>query len=192
MPQYLKGDLGMGAIRFKLSYAKAIEALVWLAKMKPGIDIYHVAKVLFYADKMHVNKYLRPILGDTYIRMDYGPVPSCVLDLIKKNMWLSPNQKESIGASLDIDSDNNFELRALRDPNMDYFSKSDIECLNDSLHKYGDLPFDELYKLTHSERCYIKTDQNEKIDYALLIDEDDSLRNETIDHMRELSQYVQM
>lgn len=182
----------MGAIRFKISYAKAIEALVWLAEMKPGIDIYHVAKVLFYADKMHTNKYLRPILGDNYIRMDYGPVPSGVLDLIKKNMWLSPNQKESIRASLDIGADDNFALRALRKPNMDYFSKSDIECLNDSLHKYGDLPFDELYKLTHSERCYNETGQNEKIDYALLIDEDTPLRNEAIEHMRELSQYVQM
>jgi hypothetical protein len=27
-----------------------------LANRKPGIDIYHVAKVLFYADKMHINK----------------------------------------------------------------------------------------------------------------------------------------
>ena len=179
-------------IRFKISYAKAIEALVWLAKMKPGIDIYHIAKVLFYADKMHVNKYLRPIIGDNYIKMPYGPVPSGVSDLIKKNMWLSPNQQESVESSLEIDADNHYKLKARRDPDMDYFSKSDLECLEDALKKYGDLSFDQLYNLTHSEKCYNETDSNEKIDYALFIDDDDPLREETIDHMREHSQYVQM
>lgn len=181
----------MGAIRFKISYAKAIEALVWLAKMKPGIDVYHVAKVLFYADKMHVNKYLRPIIGDNYIKMSYGPVPSGVLDLIKKNMWLSPNQRKNIEDSLEIDAENKFKLKALRDPDLDYFSNSDLECMDDSLKKYGGLSFDQLYGLTHLEKCYNETDSNEKIDYALFID-DDPLRNENIDHMRELSQYVQM
>jgi uncharacterized phage-associated protein len=182
----------MGTIRFKVSYAKAIETLVWLAKMKPEIDIYHVAKVLFYADKMHLNKYLRPIIGDDYVRMPYGPVPSGVLNLIKKNMWLSPNQLRIIKASLDIDDADNFKLTALRDPDMDYFSKSDIECLTDALNKYGNLSFDQLYELTHSEKCYSETAPNEKIDYALWIDENDPLRDETLDHMRELSQYVQM
>ena len=75
----------MDQIRFKISYDKAIEVLVWLAKMKPGIDIYHIAKVLFYADKMHINKYARPVIGDSYIKMPYGPVPSGVSDLIKRN-----------------------------------------------------------------------------------------------------------
>ena len=37
-------------IRFKISYDKATEVIIWLAKMKPGIDIYHVAKVLFYME----------------------------------------------------------------------------------------------------------------------------------------------
>ena len=65
-------------VRYEISYDKAIEVLVWLANTKPGIDIYHVCKVLFYADKSHINKYLRPIIGDYYIKMDYGPVPSGV------------------------------------------------------------------------------------------------------------------
>jgi hypothetical protein len=33
-------------ISYKLNFEKAIEALVWLAQNKPGIDIYHIAKVL--------------------------------------------------------------------------------------------------------------------------------------------------
>jgi len=50
-------------IIYRVNYNKAVEALVWIADQKPGVDIYHVAKVFFYADKKHVNRYARPILG---------------------------------------------------------------------------------------------------------------------------------
>lgn len=180
-------------IRFKISYDKAIEAIIWLSKMKPGIDIYHVAKVLFYADKMHINKYARPVVGDTYIRMPYGPVPSAVRDLITENQWLTPKQIEKIKNSLVIDkSDHYFKLAAVREPDMEYFSKSDIECLTDSLNKYGDLSFDELYDLTHSEKCYYETEQNDKIDYGFLIDENNPLKEEILKHMEDISQYIQV
>ena len=69
-------------IQFKITYDTTIEVIIWLANMKPGIDIYHVAKVFFYADKMHINKYGRPITGDTYFSMKRGPVLSNVLDII--------------------------------------------------------------------------------------------------------------
>lgn len=180
-------------IRFKISYDKATEAIVWLAWMKPGIDIYRVAKVLFYADKTHINKYARPVTGDTYIKMPYGPVPSGIRDLITENSWLSPKQLDKIRNSLVIDkSSNYFKLATVREPDMGYFSKSDIECLTDSLNKYGELTFDELYKLTHSEKCYYRTDPDDKIDYALLVDDDNPLRDEILEHMKETSQYIQV
>ncbi len=180
-------------IRFRINYNKAIEVVVWLAKMKPGIDIYHVAKVLFYADKMHINKYARPITGDTYLRMPYGPVPSGVRDLITENSWLTPDQLKKVRDFLYIDkSDNYFKLTSKREPEIDYFSKSDIECLTYCLNNYGNLSFDELYKLTHSERCYYETESNDKIDYALLVDDDNPARSEILEHMEEISRYVQV
>ena len=109
-------------IRFKVSYDKVIETLIWLAKKKPGIDIYHVAKVLFYADKIHINKYARPVIGDTYIRMPAGPVPSAVRDLITENSWLSPKQSEKVKNSLQIGSKAEYyKLVATREPDLNYF-----------------------------------------------------------------------
>lgn len=181
------------SIQFKISYDKTTEVIIWLANKKPGIDIYHVAKVLFYADKMHINKYGRPITGDTYIRMPYGPVPSGVRDLVTENSWLSPKQLEQIKSSLIIDkSDNRYKLAATREPNMKYFSKTDIACLKNSLSEYGDMSFDELYNSTHSEKCYYETDPNEKIDYALLIDDENPFKSEILENMEEISQYIQV
>lgn len=179
-------------IQFKISYDKATEVIIWLAKMKPGIDIYHVSKILFYADKMHINKYGRPITGDTYIKMPYGPVPSGVRDLITENSWLSPKQASRIKNSLIIDKNNNYKLTATREPDMEYFSKSDITCLKDSLSKYGWLSFDGLYNSTHSEKCYYETSPNDKINYALLIDDSNPFKNEILEDMEERSQYTQV
>ncbi|RLC19241.1 MAG: hypothetical protein DRI57_07435 [Deltaproteobacteria bacterium] len=180
-------------IQFKISHDKTTEVIIWLANMKPGIDIYHVAKVLFYADKMHINKYGRPITGDTYIRMPYGPVPSGLRDLITENSWLSPRQLNQIKNSLIIDkSDNHYKLAATREPDMNYFSKSDIICLKDSLSEYGEMSSDELYNSTHSEKCYYETAPDEKIDYALLIDDDNPAKNEILESMEEISQYIQV
>jgi len=178
---------------FKISYDKATEAIVWLANKKPGIDIYHVAKVLFFADKIHINQYARPVLGDTYKKMPFGPVPSAVYDLIKKNIWLSPKQLDKINKSLEIASkEEHYKLKPLRDPDMAYFSKSDLKCLEESLCQYGDLSFDELYNLTHSEKCYCLPQDNDKIDYTLLIDDDNPLRDEIIEKITEISMYVQV
>ncbi len=179
-------------IVFKISYDKAVEIIVWLAQKKPGIDIYHVVKILFFADKMHINKYARPVVGDTYVKMPYGPMPSGISDLIKENTWLSPDQLAGIRNAVDIDKEANYKLTAKREPDLTYFSKSDLACLKAALEKYGDMDFRELYCLTHREKCYCSTDDQSKIDYALFVDDKNPLKNEILSDMAETSRYVQV
>jgi uncharacterized phage-associated protein len=177
-------------ISFRINYEKAIEAIIWLANEKPGIDIYHIAKVLFYAEKSHVNKYARPIIGDNYICMDYGPVPSGVRDLINKNSWLSPDHLEEISRSLIVEDRPYPSIRANRKPMMDHFSRTDIECLRESLNEYGDKTFAELKELTHNEACWIEAGSNQSIDYALMVDENNPMRKEIIEEMLETAAYL--
>jgi hypothetical protein len=60
------------------------------------------------------------------------------------------------------------------------------------LAEYGDMSFDELYESTHSEKCYYQTAPNDKIDYALLIDDDNPHKDDILESMEEISQYVQV
>lgn len=181
-------------ILFHLSYDKAVEAIIFLATKKPGIDMYHIAKVFFYADKEHVNNYGRPILGDSYINMPYGPVPSGVRDILTKNSWmLSPKLVDRIDDTLTIaDREDYYKVEAKRDPDLSLFSKSDINALLVALEKYGDLSFDQLYTLSHAEKCYYETEPSEKIDYAIMIDDNNPMREDIISHMREISPYIQV
>jgi len=179
-------------IDYQINYEKAIETIVWLASEKPGIDIYHLGKVLFYADKKHVNRYARPIIGDTYIRMAYGPTPSGVRDLISKNYWLSPDHIESVTNAIEIKNSPHPSISASRPPNMDYFSGTDIECLKESLFEYGDKSFEFLKKKTHNERCWLETSPNQPLDYALFVDEDNPNREEILKEMSETAAYLQV
>ena len=179
-------------IDFRINYEKAIETIVWLANENPGIDIYHMGKVLFYADKKHINRYARPIIGDTYVRMEYGPAPSGVQDLISKNFWLSPDYIENVTNAIKIKNSPHPSIFALRRPNMDYFSGTDIECLKESLFEYSDKSFEFLKKTTHNERCWLETSPNQPIDYTLLVDEDNPNREEILKEMSETAAYLQV
>jgi uncharacterized phage-associated protein len=179
-------------ISFHINYEKAIEALVWLADQRPGIDIYHVAKVLFYADKKHVNRYARPVLGDTYICMDYGPVPSGVRDLITEGSWLSPDYLDKASAALIIEQKPHTTIRARRKPNLMFFSRTDLECLSESLSEYGEKSFSELMNLTHNEKCWIGAGANQPIDYSLLVDDDNPNREDILEEMAETAGYIQI
>jgi len=179
-------------IQYRTNYEKAIETIVWIAGQKPGIDLYHVVKVMFYAEKMHVNRYARPIIGDTYICGDYGPLPSGVHDLITEDSWLSPDHLKLVADSLVIQRSPYPKIAASRKPNMAYFSGTDLECLKESLEEYGEKSFDELKEITHNETCYLETAFKQPIDYALMVDEDNPNRDEIIDEMSETSPYIQV
>ena len=176
---------------YKISYNKAIEVIVWLANMQPGIDIYHVVKIMFFADKLHLNKYARPLVGDRYIKMQYGPVPSAIKDLITKNMWLSPQQSEKISTAIDIIDEKHYKIIPKRKADLSFFSKSDISCLTESFENYKNATFEELYTLTHQEPCYIEAEEKGSIDYALMVNNDNPNRDFIINHISETSQYLQ-
>jgi len=179
-------------IAFRVNYEKSIETIVWLANKNKGLDIYHVAKVLFYADKLHVNRYARPILGDTYICMDYGPVPSAIRDLINENSWLSPDYLQKLSESVTIEKAPYPKIFPKRDPDMNYFSGTDIECLEESLKEYGDKSFDDLKQITHDEKCWIEAGINQPIDYALFVDKENPYREEILEEMFQTAAYAQV
>jgi len=72
------------------------------------------------------------------------------------------------------------------------FSKTDIECLTESLEKYGGLSFGELFNLSHAEKCYYETNLKTPIDFILRVDDDNPNKAEIIAHMEEISQYAQV
>lgn len=65
-------------------YDKAVNAILYSLQQLGGkTDMHKLCKILYYADQRHLSMYGRSITGDTYIAMQFGPVPSCVDDILK-------------------------------------------------------------------------------------------------------------
>ncbi len=175
------------------SEKKALEVLVWIASnwedsKATHVTQYYVAKILFFADKDHLNDCGRPILGDKYVAMKYGPVPSFVYDLIK-DKHIDGDIKKDLNKSIESvksKESNNIEIRALRKPDRDYFSGSDLYFLKKSLDFCKDKSMRELSELTHRHPAWInarergKSSKNPSIDYEDMVEKDNPLEDEIL------------
>ncbi|MCQ2562005.1 MAG: SocA family protein [Alphaproteobacteria bacterium] len=106
--------------------------------------MYNIWKILFSAEKYHLNKYGRPITGDRYIAMEYGTVPSWLYDASKI-------KRQGLGFYRDNNS-----LLAERVPVMDYFSETDLEALQHGVAEYAGLDFIAVRDKNHQEPCWKK------------------------------------
>ena len=178
-------------MRFRLNWEKAIETLVWVANERQGVDFFHIVKILYYADKQHLQKYARPILGDTYIKMEHGPVPSGIYDLLKKNPFLDPETLSAIAKGITVDMEGDVpRVMALREPNLDVFSGTDLTCLRESVEKYANMSVSKLRRLTHQERAWVEASPHGEMDYELMIDPDLPNREDLLADIRESAAYV--
>ncbi len=123
---------------FKLDKAKAKAALLYIATNVTAIDEHKLYKILYFAEQKHLVQYGRPITGDAFIKMPFGPVPSYLRDRICNN----------------IEPDNSFLKNGIliipnEYPDEDELSQSDIECLNESIEENKSLTFFQLRDKSH-------------------------------------------
>lgn len=130
--------------------ATALNAMLFaLARLNGVTDMHKLCKILYFADQRHLSEYGRSITGDTYIAMQYGPVPSNVDDILKAVRGDSffagyvDNLKDKIVFK------NRYILEALAAPDMDELSETDVECLEYAVDLCRDKSFDELTRLSH-------------------------------------------
>lgn len=156
-------------LRFQFDEKKGIEVLTYVASKWPGLTAFYASKVLFFAEKFHLNRYARPIVGDTFIAMPNGPVPSTLYDFIKGDLEQA-GDPEAIIAALDIKRDPYPQITAMRAPDTDVLSPSDLECLDEAIAFCRGKKFPALSDITHREPAWKEAAANGPMDYKLMID----------------------
>lgn len=150
------------AVRFEFDRERTIAALVYLASRGiPRLDKYKICKMFFLSDKLHLVRYGRPITGDTYYALDWGPVPSGTLHALNDEDPLA----ELIAKHFKATSSKypRYSLRRTTSTKSEagklikqFLSESDIEILDEIIERHGSKSFDELYKITHATPAYYK------------------------------------
>lgn len=172
------------ALRFQFNERKGTEALAYMATKWPSITIFYASKVLFFAEKKHLNAYGRPIVADTFIAMPNGPVPSTLYDFIKGNLANSGDPEGFRGA---VDTSVHPNITAKRPYVMDVLSASDIECIDEAIAFCRPKGFNYLSHLTHQERAWAEAFANSAMDYELFIDDDNPHRDAILADAREFA-----
>ena len=142
----------------------AIQAILYiLQKMGGTCDIHRCHKILYFADNEHLSKYGRTITGDAYVRMDWGPVPTCIYDLFKAVRGDSyfAAQVDDVRSTC-FHFVNNKDIKAVGNPDMSYLSISDVEMLDKYITLLKDKGFNAVSEASHGY-AWLHTAQNSVI-----------------------------
>lgn len=169
--------------------SKAVEVILWLANREPGIDIYHVVKAAYFADKEHVTRYGRPIVGDEYRADVYGPLPRVIYGLLIHD----PLEILASGTNgrLPFEIKDVYRVHATREPNLRRLSDSDVAALTHGHEVVRDKSFGELVELTHDDPAWINADGG-TMDYRDFIPLDDPDREAKAADIAEVARYAVM
>jgi len=136
----------MAAI-FHFDEKKAVNAVLWISSRVPKANFHKVFKILYFADQRHLALYGRPIVGDNYVAMANGPVPSMIYDYFKvvKGIikWESKSYLNELFAV------NGYFITPKKEADLEELSETDLECIETSIAENKDLSFSELTSKSH-------------------------------------------
>lgn len=173
-------------IKFAFSEGKALAALAFVAKRRPGLTPFYVSKIFYVAEKQHVNRYGRPIVADTYIAMTEGPVPSTIKNYIDENWyWVSQPENLSEAFTLSRGKGPPQLMPGTENPKTEYLSESDMECLLDAIAFCEGKTTDELSFITHLHKAWANAETNQPMNYADFVDDDNPNRAQILETLEE-------
>ena len=138
---------------------KIKEVLLYILGKTGVVDYYHLMKILYLAERQHLAKWGDRIIVDDYYALPHGPVPTRIYDSLKavkegKGGFLS----DVVSVSPDAP-----DVKALREANMDYLSKSEIDALDSAIAKNIVKSFAELEQMTHDEYYFKALEKGRKM-----------------------------
>src|SRR5258708_1469362 len=149
----------MAEVKFRFDVEKLVQALAYLANVGVRkLSKLKAAKLLYFFDKYHLLKYGRPVLGDVYFCLDHGPIPSASVNLMSEAItpirikgWKHPFL-DLFDKYLTVDNKPKYpEFVSKRAPDLDLFSRSELEALEATVKAYGKKTPWQLRELTHQD-----------------------------------------
>lgn len=166
-------------LRYTFNLNKFLAVLGYLIQKRGPMTKLKIIKLLYLLDRRHFNLYGRPVLGDKYLRMDYGPVPTLAKDLIDEleeqaafkvkpvaeAKILSKHFKAEHGGKYP-------EITLVKTPDTDVLSKSEIEALKWVIDRFGHNAPSTLVDIAHRHAAWKETPLMGEIDYRLFPKDD--------------------
>lgn len=158
-------------MKFTIDKEKAVEALLYIVSRYGEVGRFHALKTLYFAEREHLCTYGRPITGDRMIAMENGPVPSFAYNAVKQER-LTEHEKAMVSGALTlVEGTFNHPLyKAARNPDMSYFSKTDVRCLNNAFEHCVGRSFGSISDETHKHKAWLNVEVNGEMSVEDMLD----------------------
>lgn len=149
----------MSHLSFQFAFPKLTATIAYFAmRGVPLLDQLKTVKLLYFADKEHLFKYGRPIIGDTYFCMQHGPVASFSKNVIDDTLNGDSAEGDSeLLRYVDVvppGAHRYATFKTKAEPDLSQLSQSEVEVLDDVIQRYGPKSGWALRELTHRDECW--------------------------------------
>ena len=159
------------------------------------VDIFHILKILYFADRAHYAEWGTRLSNDTFCAMDIGPVASHLYNALKD---VTGKERLRAGSPLKLISDALYQadpmyenyVCAREKADMDELSASDVDCLDRSIAENKGKDFGALSQKSHDrawQEAYGKQ-KNSEMD-PLLMAEAGGASKETLEFIKENAEF---
>ena len=161
-------------MKFQFDEEKAIATILHIIKEvrsrgEDKIGLHKIFKILYFADKEHLATWGRPITGDYFVAMNYGPVPSHIYDILKSvkgdSQFIS---KEKYASFFEVHGGK--WVVANQDPDLEVLPESGLEALNNAINDNAHLDFNQLVDKSH-DQAWEKAVKDGKMSYKRMAQE---------------------
>ena len=159
--------------KFAFQREKFAAVMQILCKYATNLDMLKAVKLLYFIDRTHLRAHGRPVLGDFYVAMPLGPVPSRSYDELERVEASEapdlPLSSEDIGRKYPV-------FKTTDKPDLSYLSKSELAAIKTVIRTLGHKTGLELSDIAHKHRTWeeSKSDLSKAppIDYTRFFAED--------------------
>ena len=145
-----------GLNRFVFQREKAVEMVLYLAQRIDDPTVMKICKLMYFADKHHLDQWGQFLCGDDYVAMEHGPVPTDVYDMLKKAQVKGSEDFEIYLKKEPYQKKPQPHIKPLREENMDMISEAARQSLDWVLCEYGAMRIGRLYEIAHEEEAWQK------------------------------------
>lgn len=142
-------------------------------------------KLFYFLDFMHLKKYGAPVTYDTYVNLEYGPIPSAIKNLVDTAMEDVDNALLADTIKFQQlqrnDGANMYRIvptRKFTEQDKKYFTPTELETLEAVCRRFGDKNTEYVKKVSHEEAPWRETNPLETIPYTLATKDSDCLVSE--------------
>lgn len=129
---------------------QTIETVLYILNKTGGTDIYHLMKILYFAEQKHLLEWGTKMVPDVFHAYKYGPVPGQIL----KALHSKSRQEDDLPKLFKkvvyfAGEDAPYVLLPVREPDMEWVSQAEVECLDKSIDENIGLSFCQLLEKSH-------------------------------------------